>query len=104
MAEDTPIRDATPLALTVRLPEHVVHRGFAAERIALNRRWRSITGSSSWPVACSGFSSTPRPLREAAQQLALDYEQAIQMIEEDLCSRCPDLAERGLIDTNARLV
>ncbi len=100
MAEDTPMRDATLLASSVRLPEHVVHRAFAAETVVLNLQSGKYHGLN--PVAGRMLEVLEQAttVQEAARQLAAEYEQPLETIEEDLCSLCADLTERGLIDTD----
>lgn len=99
MAEDQPKRDARLLASTVGLPEHVVHRAFAAETVVLNLQTGKYHGLN--PVAGRMLEVLEHTgtVQEAARQLAAEYEQPIATIEEDLCSLCADLSERGLIDT-----
>lgn len=102
MAEDVPMRNPTLLASSVRLPEHVVHRGFAAETVMLNLKTGKYHGLN--PVAgrmLEVLEQAPT-VQDAAEQLAVEYEQPIETIEEDLCSLCTDLVERGLIDVDVR--
>ncbi len=100
MARDTPMRDATLLASSVRLPEHVVHRGFAAETVVLNLQSGKYHGLN--PVAGRMLEVLEQTatVQEAAHQLAAEYEQPLETIEEDLCGLCVDLAERGLLQTD----
>lgn len=101
MAEDMPMRDATLLASSVRLPEHVVHRAFAAETVVLNLETGQYHGLN--PVAGRMVEVLEQvgSVQEAARQLAAEYEQPRETIEADLCGLCADLAERGLLDTTA---
>ncbi len=100
MAEDTPMKNSRLLASSVRLPEHVVHRGFAAETVILNLKTGKYHGLN--PVAGRMLEvlEQARTVQEAAEQLAAEYEQPVEIIEEDVCGLCADLAERGLIDTD----
>lgn len=101
MASDEPVRDPTLLAASVRLPEHVVHRGFAAETVVLNLKTGKYHGLN--PVAGRMLEVLEEvgSVQEAARQLALEYDQPLETIEQDICGLCADLAERGLIETDA---
>ena len=101
MASDEPARDPTLLAASVRLPEHVVHRGFAAETVVLNLKTGKYHGLN--PVAGRMLEVLEEvgSVQEAARQLALEYDQPLETIEQDICGLCADLAERGLIETDA---
>lgn len=101
MAADKPVRDATVLASSVRLPEHVVHRGFAAETVVLNLETGKYHGLN--PVAGRMLEVLEQvaSVQDAARQLAAEYGQPLETIEEDLCALCADLVERGLIETDA---
>ncbi|CAA9476231.1 MAG: hypothetical protein AVDCRST_MAG67-525 [uncultured Solirubrobacteraceae bacterium] len=101
MVEDTPNRDATLLASSVRLPEHVVHRGFAAETVVLNLKTGKYHGLNPVGGRMLEVLEQTETVQQAARQLAAEYEQPIETIEEDLCSLCADLAARDLIETNA---
>jgi hypothetical protein len=101
MAEDKPMRDATLLASAVCLPEHVVHRGFAAETVVLNLKTGRYHGLNPVAGRMLEILEQSATVQEAARQIAAEYEQPIETIEEDLCGLCLELAERGLIDTNA---
>lgn len=98
MDEDKPVRDATLLASSVRLPDHVVHRGFATETVVLNLETGKYHGLN--PVAGRMLEVLEQggTVQAAAEQLAAEYEQPIETIEEDLCDLLGELAERGLID------
>lgn len=92
--------DATLLSSSVRLPEHVVHRGFAAETVMLNLQTGRYHGLN--PVAGRMLEVLEQgvTVRDAARQLAAEYEQPVETIEEDLCALCRDLLERELIETD----
>lgn len=100
MASEKPVRDPALLAASVRLPEHVVHRGFAAETVVLNLQTGKYHGLN--PVAGRMLEVLEQvgSVQDAAHQLAAEYDQPLQTIEEDICALCTDLAERGLIETD----
>ncbi len=99
MAPDKPVRDAL-LASRMRLPEHVVHRGFAAETVVLNLKTGKYHGLN--PVAGKMLEVLEQVggVQDAAHQLAAEYDQPLETIEEDLCDLCADLIERGLIEAD----
>ncbi len=39
-------------------------------------------------------------VQDAARQLAAEYGQPVETIDEDICGLCTDLLERGLIETD----
>lgn len=100
MAEERSTRDTTLLASAVRLPEHVVHRGFAAETVVLNLQTGKYHGLN--PVAGRMLEVLEQgvTVQDAARQLAAEYDQPLETVEEDLCALCTDLLERGLIETD----
>ncbi len=100
MEGDESMRDKKLLASSVRLPEHVVHRGFASETVVLNLETGKYHGLN--PVAGRMLAVLEQggTVQEAARQLAAEYDQPLGTIEEDLCALCKDLLERGLIETH----
>ncbi len=92
--------DPALLASHVRLPEHVVHRAFASETVVLNLQTGKYHGLN--PVAGRMLEVLEQgvTVQDAARQLATEYDQPIETIEEDLCGLCVDLLERGLIETD----
>ena len=100
MAGNESMRDTTLLATSVRLPEHVVHRAFAAETVVLNLTTGKYHGLN--PVAGRMLAVLEQglTLQEAARELATEYDQPLETIEEDLCALCRDLLERGLIEAD----
>lgn len=101
MAEDKSMRDPTLLNSSMRLPQHVVHRAFAAETVVLNLKSGKYHGLN--PVAGRMLEVLEQgvTVRDAASQLAAEYDEPVEMIEEDLYGLCTDLLERGLIETDA---
>jgi hypothetical protein len=88
------------LASSVRLPEHVVHRAFAAETVVLNLETGKYHGLN--PVAGRMLAVLEQggTVQDAARRLAAEYDQPLETIEKDLCGLCTDLLERGLIETD----
>jgi hypothetical protein len=85
------------LDCVVRIPEHVVHRAFAAETVVLNIKTGRYHGLN--PVAGNMLETLERfgGVRESAAYLAELYGQPLAVIEADLTTLCEELAERGLI-------
>jgi len=94
------MRYTTLLASSMRLPEHVVHRAFAAETVVLNLDTGKYHGLN--PVAGRMLAVLEQvgTVQDAARQLAVEYDQPLDTIEEDLCELCRDLLQRGLIETD----
>lgn len=94
------MRDTTLLASSVRLPEHVVHRAFAAETVVLNLETGKYHGLNPVAGRMLAVLEGGQTVQNAAQQLAAEYDQPLETIEEDLCGLCKDLLQRGLIETD----
>ncbi len=100
MAKDKSTRDTTLLSSTVRLPDHVVHRAFAAETVVLNLQTGKYHGLNPVAGRMLGVLEQGVTAQDAARQLAAEYDQPLETIEDDLCALCTDLLERGLIETD----
>lgn len=100
MAGDSSADDLALLAARVRLPEHVVHRGFAAETVVLNLQTGKYHGLN--PIAGRMLEAleSKDSVGQAAAEIAGEYGQPIDQVEKDLCALCADLAERGLIEVD----
>ncbi len=94
------LTDATLLEQAVRVPDHVVHRAFAAETVVLNLRTGRYHGLN--PTAGRMLEVLEREgrLRTAAAALAGEYGQPVERIERDLLALCRGLLERKLIELN----
>ncbi|MDQ3432857.1 MAG: PqqD family protein [Actinomycetota bacterium] len=101
MTEDKSMRDTSLLASSVRLPEHVVHRAFAAETVVLNLQTGQYHGLNPVAGRMLGVLENGVTMQDAARQLAAEYGQPLETIEEDICGLCTDLLERGLIETDS---
>lgn len=100
MVKDESKRDTTLLASSVRLPEHVVHRAFAAETVVLNLKSGRYHGLNPVAGRMLGVLEQGVTVQDAARQLAAEYGQPVETIDEDICGLCTDLLERGLIETD----
>lgn len=98
MAEETQDDHLELLGASVRIPEHVVHRGFAAETVVLNLNTGRYHGLN--PVAGRMLEVLDqlRAVEQAATQIAAEYEQPLETVQRDLCALCADLRQRGLIE------
>lgn len=90
------------LGASVRVPEHVVHRGFAAETVVLNLNTGRYHGLN--PVAGRMLEMLDQVggVGEVAAQIATEYEQPLDTVQRDLCALCADLHQRGLIELDDR--
>lgn len=100
MAEDKSKRDTTLLASSVRLPEHVVYRTFAAETVVLNLKTGRYHGLNLVAGRMLGVLEQGVTVPDTARQLVAEFDQPLETIEEDLGALCTDLLERGLIETD----
>jgi len=98
MAEGTQDDHLELLGASVRVPEHVVHRGFAAETVVLNLNTGRYHGLN--PIAGQMLETLDQlgGVGESAAQIAAEYEQPLETIQRDLCTLCADLHRRGLIE------
>jgi Coenzyme PQQ synthesis protein D (PqqD) len=91
-------RDASLLAASVRVPQHVVYRSFPAETVVLNLQTGRYHGLN--PTAGRMLEELERAasVRDAAVALANTCEEPQTTVERDLCELCDALRERGLIE------
>ena len=87
-----------PVIVTVRIPDHIVFRMFAAETVVLNINTGQYHGLN--PVAGRMLETLQgiHDFTQAAQALADDFGQPLERIEDDLRAFCDDLASRGLLE------
>jgi hypothetical protein len=88
-------------AISARIPQHVVFRGFATETVVLNLdtgKYHGLnpTGGRMLEV----LEKTPN-LEEAATKLAEQFGIAVAEVRQDLLAFCEDLVERGLLELDA---
>jgi hypothetical protein len=80
------------------VPEHVVHRAFAAETVVLNLKTGGYHGLN--PVAgrmLEVLEETGSP-REAVARVVAEWDVGQEQVESDATSLCAELLERGLIE------
>jgi hypothetical protein len=94
--------DASLLAATVTMPQHVVHRSFPVETVVLDLQTGTYHGLN--PTAGGMLEALERApsVRAAATVLAARHGQPLDEIEQDLCELCEALHERGLIEIDGR--
>jgi hypothetical protein len=90
--------DQELLAARVRLPQHIVHRGFVAETVVLNLRTGKYHGLN--PTAgrmLEALEQAPS-VGSVVPELASEYGLEQAQIESDLIELCAGLLDRGLIE------
>jgi hypothetical protein len=95
---DPDLSDASLLALSVRVPQHVVHRSFAAETVVLNLETGRYHGLNPSAGRMLEVLERAGSVGDAAGTLAEEYGQPRDRIERDLAQFCRDLLERRLIE------
>jgi hypothetical protein len=85
-------------AVTARIPQHVVYRGFATETVVLNLDTGKYHGlNPTGGRMLEELEKTPN-LEEAAGKLSQQFGVALDEVRQDLLTFCEDLAERGLLE------
>jgi coenzyme PQQ synthesis protein D (PqqD) len=91
-------QDRTILQATVSVPEHVVHREFAEETVALNLERGTYHGLNPTAARMLEVLGEAGTIGSAVAPLALEFEQEPALIEQDLVTLCRALHERGLVE------
>lgn len=83
---------------SVTVPDHVVFRVFASETVVLNINTGQYHGLN--PIAGRMLETLQRTpnLHVAARELAQEFDQAAELIEQDLRAFCDDLVSRRLLE------
>jgi Coenzyme PQQ synthesis protein D (PqqD) len=102
MPSDT-IPTPASTALTVKIPQHVVHRGFATETVVLNLDTGKYHGLNPTGGRMLEVLEKTPDVDEAATKLAAEFGVAAGEIRRDLLAFCEDLAERGLLELDGRV-
>ena len=87
----------TLLSARLRLPQHVVHRSFAAETVVLNLKTGMYHGLNPTGGHMLEILNEAPSVREAAAILADEYQQQAS-VEADLLAFCRDLLDRELVE------
>jgi coenzyme PQQ synthesis protein D (PqqD) len=85
----------------VRVPEHVVQRAFPAETVVLNLNTGQYHGFNPTAGRILEVLEGSDNVGEAVEQLAGEYGQPKEVIEQDARELCTDLLDRGLIELDA---
>jgi hypothetical protein len=82
----------------VRIPQHVVYRGFATETVVLNLETGKYHGVN--PTGGRMLQELERctTIGEAAKAISAEFDRPLTEVEQDLAAFCVDLAERALIE------
>lgn len=94
----TPIDAQELLATRVRLPQHVVHRGFVAETVVLNLRTGQYHGLNPTAGRMLEAINSSSSIGAAVPDLAAEYGIDPEQIERDLVELCHGLLDRDLIE------
>ena len=86
------------LAAKVRMPQHVVHRSFAAETVVLNLRTGQYHGLNPTAGRMLDALQAGPTVGAAVPELAHHYGVETAQIEHDLIELCRSLIDRGLIE------
>ncbi|HZV74507.1 MAG TPA: PqqD family protein [Conexibacter sp.] len=90
----------TLLDARVSVPQHVVHRSFAAETVVLNLetgRYHGLNHSAGRMLVALERHGA---VRAAAAEVAAEFDRPVDEIERDLCELCGQLSERGLLEVD----
>jgi coenzyme PQQ synthesis protein D (PqqD) len=100
MDEQPKTDQASILASSAGLPDHVVYRTFVYETVVLNLQSGKYHGLNRVGGRMLEVIEKSETVGDAAEKLATEFGQPIERIEADLSEFCSDLAERGLITLN----
>lgn len=101
MIPDTVAGTASLLASKVKVPQHVVYRSFPSETVVLNLQTGKYHGLNATAGRMLAELERADCVRDAAVALVGSYEQDQDVVEQDLCTLCQALLERGLIEADA---
>jgi hypothetical protein len=93
-----PVDTSTILDSAVGVPRHVVYRAFARETVILNLETGKYHGINRVGARMLDVLQAAPTAREAAAQLAAEYDRPVEEIERDLSAFCSDLEQRGLVE------
>jgi hypothetical protein len=82
----------------VRVPQHVVYRSFPSETVVLNLNTGKYHGLNATAGRMLDALQQASSVRDAAAVVADGYEQPRTVVEQDMCSLCQVLLDRGLIE------
>lgn len=88
----------TLLRARLRLPEHVVHRSFVSETVILNLQTGKYHGLNPMGGHMLEVLSESDDVRSAAERVATEYDQELDVVQADFVTFCSDLLQRGLVE------
>jgi Coenzyme PQQ synthesis protein D (PqqD) len=91
----------TLLAARLRMPQHVVHRSFAAETVVLNLKTGKYHGLNPVAGRMLDLINDSPTVRAAAGVAAQEYGQDLAVIEDDIVLLCTNLLDRDLLEIDA---
>jgi hypothetical protein len=83
--------------LRVEVPRHVVYRDFVSETVLLNIETGQYHGLNPTAGRMLQVLDEVTSVATAIEQLAREFEQPVERIEQDLTSLCEGLLSRGLL-------
>lgn len=83
---------------TVRIPRHVVYRGFAHETVVLNLESGTYHGLNPTAGRMLEVLENAPSVRDALTSLAGEYDVPLAELEQDLSDLCRELLDRGLLE------
>ena len=86
------------LSARLRVPEHVVYRDFVSETVVLNLETGRYHGLNPTGGRILDALERTATVAEAAEKLAVEYEQGQEEVEADVLAFCSDLLTRGLVE------
>lgn len=98
MSQDARPEGLALLDLTVRVPQHVVHRSFPSETVVLNLQTGKYHGLNPTAGRMLEALAEQGSVRDAAVAVAAEYDQPAEATERDICDLCQALLDRGLIE------
>jgi len=93
--------DAQLSTARLRVPDHVVHRDFAGETVALNLDSGMYHGLNPTAARMLEVIGSGAPVSDAIDALAAEFEQPREVVERDVLDLCRSLLDRGLIERDA---
>jgi len=98
--ETTTPNNASLLAASIAVPQHVVYRGFPTETVVLNLQTGKYHGLNATAGRMLEELERAACVADAVDTLAQTYEQPPEIVEQDACQLCRSLLERGLIEVD----
>jgi predicted urease superfamily metal-dependent hydrolase len=86
------------LASSIKVPQHVVYRGFPSETVVLNLNTGRYHGLNATAGNMLEALERAACVRDAAAAVAGEYGQQRATVERDMCELCNLLLERGLVE------